>query len=322
MSLYQVPSITVALELDIFEALLEKPASPAALAKRMNYSERGLIALLTMLMSMGFLCRVEENYQLTEVARGYMIKSSPFYWGGLFKRVSGTIVPHRLLLESVANKRKDSITVRPADGWESGHVDMELAKEVTAFMHSHSMPAAVGMTQSCDFSAVRKLLDVGGGSGCFSIALAQGFPDISCTVMELATIAELADEYIAAAGVKSQVDTVVVDMFRQQWPSDYDAIFFSNIFHDWSFETCAEIAQYAFNALPSGGKIYLHEMLLDDGGTEPHHAVAFSVLMAMGTLGQQFTLPQLEDLLANAGFADINCRHSYAYYSLISAKKP
>jgi 3-hydroxy-5-methyl-1-naphthoate 3-O-methyltransferase len=188
LSLYQLPSISVALELDIFESLLKQPASPTILASRMNYSERALIALLAMLKSLGFLIRKGEYYHLTDVAQSYFIKSSPYFWGGLFKRVSATIVPHKLLLEAVTNSQQESDIIRPADGWESGHVEMELARAVTAFMHSHSMVAAVGMTKNCDFSGIAKLLDVGGGSACFSIALALENPEMTCTVMELPAI--------------------------------------------------------------------------------------------------------------------------------------
>jgi acetylserotonin N-methyltransferase len=110
-------------------------------------------------------------------------------------------------------------------------------------------------------------------------------------------------------------------MFRAAWPQGYDAHFFSNIFHDWSFETCLDLARSSHAALPPGGRILLHEMLLDDSGAAPLPAVIFSLLMAMGTKGQQFTFPQLRELLEQAGFRKVSCQMSYGYYSLVSAEK-
>ena len=46
----------------------------------------------------------------------------------------------------------------------------------------------------------------------------------------------------------------------------YDALFFSNVWHDWNVRTCQWLAARAFAALPSGGRIMLHEMLLDEDG--------------------------------------------------------
>jgi hypothetical protein len=321
LNLYKVPALSVAIELDIFESLDARPDTPEGLAERRDFDARALRALLPMLRQLGFLQQHAACYQLSEAGRQYMLKASPFFWGHLFSRIGKTIAPHKLLLETVNKERAKAAKNRPADGWESGHVDMEMAREVTAFMHSHSMAAAVGMTHTFDFGGIKRVLDVGGGSGCFSIALARQNPERRCTIMELPTICTLALEYITAGEVAHQVDTVTVDMFREAWPSGYDAHFFSNVFHDWNPETCLALAKSSYAALEPGGKILLHEMLLDDSGTEPAPAVAFSLLMAMGTMGQQFTFPQLQALLTEAGFRKVSCRHSYGYYSLVSAEK-
>lgn len=321
LAMYRVPALSVALELDIFESLDAQPDTPDGLAVRRDFDARALRALLPMLMQLGFLEQRGGLYQLTEAGRQYMLKDSPYCWSGLFRRLSATMVAHKLLLETVNKERARAAKTRPADGWESGHVDMALARDVTAFMHSHSAPAAYGMARTCDFGGIRKLLDVGGGSGCFSVAIAGTRPDIYCTVMELQTICELAQQYIEAADATSQVDTITIDMFRQDWPRGFDAHFFSNVFHDWSVETCIELAKKSHAALPAGGTILLHEMLLDDSGTAPAPAVAFSLLMAMGTLGQQFTFAQLREILETAGFRHVSCQHSYGYYSLVRAVK-
>lgn len=321
LAMYKVPALSVALELDIFESLDAQPDTPDGLAVRRDFDARGLRALLPMLMQLGFLVQHDGVYQLSEAGRQYMLKDSPFCWNGLFKRLSATMVAHKLLCETINKERARAAKTRPADGWESGHVDMPLARDVTAFMHSHSAPAAYGMARTCDFSGIRKVLDVGGGSGVFSIAIAGTRPDIYCSIMELPTICELAQQYIEEAGVTSQVDTLTVDMFRQPWPLGFDAHFFSNVFHDWSIETCIELAKKSYAALPPGGVILLHEMLLDDGAAAPAPAVAFSLLMAMGTMGQQFTLAQLREILESAGFRDVCCQHSYGYYSLVRAVK-
>jgi acetylserotonin N-methyltransferase len=233
------------------------------------------------------------------------------------------LVRHKLLVEAITGKKEvHDGRDRPAESWESGQVDIQMAREVTAFMHSHSQASAVGMTKSIDFSSINRVLDVGGGSGCFAIALAGMRDSMRCTVMELPAICELAQEYIANAGVSEQVDTITIDMFRASWPEGYDAHFFSNIFHDWSFETCRELAKQSFDALLPGGRILLHEMLLHDSGKVPYPVIAFSLLMTIGTMGQQFTLPQLIEILESAGFTNISSCHSYGYYSVVSGEKP
>ena len=132
---------------------------------------------------------------------------------------------------------------------------------------------------------------------------------------------EVAQDYIETGEVSDRVDTAAVDMFRQSWPKGYDALFFSNIWHDWNFETCKWLAARAFEILPAGGRIMLHEMLLDDDGAGTVTAASFSMLMLLGTQGQQFTFGELKDILESAGFAGIESRQTSVYYSIVTAYK-
>ena len=153
------------------------------------------------------------------------------------------------------------------------------------------------------------------------IAIAQAHPQIKATVMELATMCDVAAKYIAAGGAATQVDTLAVNMFREPWPKGYDAVFFSNIWHDWNFRTCAWLAARAYEALPPGGRIMLHEALLDDDGNGPPPIAAFSMLMLLATQGQQFTFAELKALLEDAGFEDIETLQTASYYSITTGYK-
>ena len=180
----------------------------------------------------------------------------------------------------------------------------------------------MGLARLAAFDGVRRLLDVGGGSGCFSIALAQQRPRLRATVMDLPAMTRLADRYIEDAGVRAQVDTRVVDMFREAWPEGYDAIFMSNIFHDWNQDTCAVLAARSLEALPPGGRILLHEMLLADDGSGPLAAAGFSMMMLAGTQGRQYSFSELARILTDAGFVDPQVTEAHGDFSLVSARKP
>jgi len=322
-----MPTITVASEQGVFEALAEGPANSADLARRLELKPQGTETLLRMLVALGLIVVHDGRYQLSAVARHYLLRESPFYWGHVWSL--------SIDMSSIHARLRDALVLKPAaptassaapgdravDGWESGQIDDEQAGRIARFMHSHSMAAAVGLARDVSFEGVTRLLDVGGGSGCFSIALAHRYPNLRCTIMELPAMCRQAQKYIEEAGLAQRIDTRSVDMFREAWPQGYDAMFFSNIFHDWSFETCAQLAASAYAALPKNGRIYLHEMLLDDTGTAPRTAAAFSVLMLMGTRGQQFRFSELKGLLAGAGFVDIGVTPAYGYYSIVSGSK-
>jgi hypothetical protein len=327
LSLHYLSSVTVADELGILQSLHESPVDAVGLAERLGFDRRTTVAVLRMLAAQGYLMQRLGSYQLTDPARLYLLRDSPYYWGHMLGNRSDRHAWLKERLqdrspEGVPGHRGDEATAETSAGsWASGQVNLERGRRIAASMHSHSLPAATGLARNADFSKVRRLLDVGAGSGCYPIALALANPDLRATIMELPAMCQVAKEYIHDAGVEDRVDTVSVDMFREPWPRGYDAVFFANVWHDWNFETCAFLARQAYEALPSGGHVFLHEMLLDDHGDGPLTTVSFSMLM-LGTEGQQFMLPELKSLLEAAGFVDVQSQHTYAYYSLVSATKP
>jgi 3-hydroxy-5-methyl-1-naphthoate 3-O-methyltransferase len=166
-------------------------------------------------------------------------------------------------------------------------------------------------------------MDVGCGSGVYGIEIARAHPSLQVTLLDLAAMSAEAANYVERAGMTGRVGTAACNMFTEDWPRGPDAHFFANVFHDWSVETNRMLASKSFETLPSGGRIFLSEVLMDDDLAGPWHAAAFSLLMLIGTLGKQYSLPEFRSILESAGFTDVEAvRTGGSYYSLVSARKP
>jgi hypothetical protein len=335
LSMNQLPSLAVAEELGIFAALAVAPADARSLAERLTLNRRATDVMLRMLAALGLLAVRGDSYEPTESARTYLLPQSPYYWGPLLRTLGVVPQQHAALLAALraADDRAASVGVataaqpkaageQPSDDWERGQIDPAQAEIITQIMHCHSLPAAVGVARNGDFAGVTRLLDVGGGSGCFAVAIAQQLPSVRCTVMELPAVCECARRYIAEGGVADRVDTAAVDMFRHAWPRGYDGIFFSNVFHDWDEGTNRALAARAYDALPPGGRVFVHEMLLADDGSGPVTTASFSLFMLLGTQGRQYSGSEVREILEAAGFGEVQSRATHGYYSLVSGRKP
>jgi acetylserotonin N-methyltransferase len=323
--------IVTADDMQLFTSLAEEPASIPELAQRLGYDERATGVLVRSLASLSLLVPHEGRFQLTEPARLYLLKSSPYYWGHMMR--VGANEWHVTTLTAALKKKNSANAAGPegtpkstgkgrsVDGWAEGSIPLDQARDIAARMHSHSLVPAIGAARAYDFGGVNRILDVGGGSGCFMIAFAQAHARLQATIMDLPTMCKVAKSYIDKGAVTDRVDTVSVDMFRQPWPKGYDAVFFSNVWHDWNFRTCRWLAERAYEILPTGGRIMLHEMLLDDDGAGPATTASFSVLMLLATQGQQFTFEELREILEGAGFRNVESIQTSGYYSIVTGYK-
>ncbi|WP_441292712.1 methyltransferase [Sorangium sp. KYC3313] len=324
MSAYQLPIMSVADELGVFPLLEREPASIAALAGKLSLSLRATEALLASLAGMGLLVQSRGKFHLTEVSRNFLLPAKPFYWGHMLRLLRQAPVSHGTLLEIL---RRDGALAWDqgkviTEEWAEADLSEEQAFAFTRGMHGHSFATAVGLAQSADLAGARRLLDVAGGSGCFSIALARHNPEVRFTVAELPPVCKATRQYVAEHGLEDRIDVLELDMFRHMWPPDHDVIFFANVLHDWDSARRQQLIRHSFDALPPGGRVLVFELLLSDGQDGPLTAALSSMNMVVLTPGKQFTAGELDELLRGCGFDDVSVTPSCAGYSLIGARKP
>ncbi len=322
LSVYRFPVMTVADEVGTFSSLTERALTTDELAQSTNVDARALAIHLGLLAALGFVERREGRWRATAAARTWLHPAAEGYVGPLLHRYRDNQPLHAQLLATLRPNVKAKRHASAVAEWERGEMSADLAKMITEFMNAHSRAAARGAALQTLFADVRSVLDVGGGSAVFSIEIAKAWPALHATVLEIAAVCAEADRYIAATSVADRVRTRALNMFTQDWPAGHDVHFLSNIFHDWSDDTCRLLAHRSFDALPRGGRIILHEMLMDDDGCGPLTTAAFSMLMLLGTRGRQYTLAELRGFLESAGFSGVEAFSTGGgYYSLVVAKK-
>jgi acetylserotonin N-methyltransferase len=322
-SMFRLPVVTVADEAGIFRALGDAALTTQELAAGLSFDEHPLGILLAALASSGLVEKREGRWRANPAARTWLHPEAEGYWGGFLASMRERTGIHAQLMEALRTGKRPASTQSGGPEWERGEMSAESATRIADFMHCHSQAPARGAAAQRVFGDIAHLMDVGCGSGVYGIEIAKAHPALKVTLMDLAAMAEEAGRYVQRAGVGDRVRTAGVNMFTEEWPRGPDAHFFSNVFHDWSAETNRLLAQKSFDALPSGGRIFLNEILMDDDGTGPWHAASFSLLMLLGTLGKQYSLPEFRAILESAGFTRVEAvRTGGGYYSLVSAVKP
>jgi acetylserotonin N-methyltransferase len=321
LSAFHAPTLAIADDLGVFALLDARPATTPELAAEIGIELRATEAIVGVLAALGLVAQNQGRFHPTDTGRTYLVPGSPYYWGPLLWRIRETPIDCKRLLNAL--RRGTTAAEAPVTAmWQAPtEFPPEALAAFTRVMHAHSFSLAMLTVSSYGLADARRLLDVGGGSGSYSIAAALHQPGLRCVVLDLPAVCEMARAYAEQFGVADRVEQTAADMFVDPWPEGCDRIFFSDIFHDWDDERCRLLAARAYDALPPGGHILVHEMLLSDTKDGPLPAVSYSMIMLFVTQGRQRSARELREILGSAGFSAVEETPTSAGYTLLSSIK-
>jgi hypothetical protein len=183
-------------------------------------------------------------------------------------------------------------------------------KEMETFgetMKSNSVNSLRGVLHHCDFSAVRKLVDIGGGFGHLVAALLEKWPHLHGVLLDMPDLIPVAMRSfpLADAGVASRLEYVGGDMFSGVPRAD--AYVLKHIIHDWDDEHCQRLLSNCFSSMDGAGRLICVDSVLPPLGDTSATPAKFLDLMMMALIrGKERTLQQWEELYRSAGFRVIS----------------
>jgi ubiquinone/menaquinone biosynthesis C-methylase UbiE len=98
-----------------------------------------------------------------------------------------------------------------------------------------------------DLAGCRTLLDVGGGSGAFSIALCRRHPELSATILDFPSVRPTADE------LSDRIQFVEGDALTTPWPTGQDSILMAYLLSVVAALRVGELLDRARQSLRPGG---------------------------------------------------------------------
>lgn len=128
--------------------------------------------------------------------------------------------------------------------------------------------------------------------------------------------------------LNERVLTYSCNMFKEAFPSStdakfgYNAVFLSQVLHDWDERICQMLCDKSYAALPEGGHILIHEGLLNDEQDGPLVTALLSFdFFVTSNGGKQYSLAEITEFLHKSGFKDVNVIKTYGIFSLVYARK-
>ncbi len=289
--------VLTAVELDLFSAV-GQGATAEAIASQCRTDPRATAMLLDAVVALGLLAKRDDTYENTPVSFRYLVdgarddaRAALMHTAHLWPRWStltecvreGTSVTYREMVER-------------GDEWTTAFI---------AAMHRNASARAPTVVQAVQPADARRMLDVGGGSGAYSIAFARANPNLQVEILDLPTVLPIAQRHIEEADLGDRITTRAIDLRTDDLGSGVDLILLSAICHMLGPDENRNLFERCFAALSPGGQVIVQDFILEPSRAAPRSAALFALNMLVGTpKGSTYTGEEYLAWLGQIGFED------------------
>jgi hypothetical protein len=296
-------ALFAALDLDLFTRIAQGTVTLPALAAATGTAPNRLRTLLTTLKTVGLVSETDGRFANAPATATYLVAGAPGDFRDYIRVVNGGFLYEGLrhLEKAMRGER-----IFPDKGFYEGIVYSEGGVGGPAFsaaQHAGSLGPARLMARRVKLDGAIRLLDVGGGSGAYTLAFLRQNPGLSATILDFPETVDTARHYVAEAGLGGRVAHVAGNALTTEWPVGQDVVLMSYVWSAVGADDIRLLAQRAFAALKPGGLVLVHDFMVDDRHEGPAFA-AWYLLASMpdNPKAECLTPGFVETALADAGF--------------------
>jgi predicted O-methyltransferase YrrM len=308
--------IVAAERLQVFRMLHGKRMKATSIGRALKIHSFYREPFLNSLVSLGLLHKAGDTYWNTRFAEKYFINERSIYWTRQYSKECVQAYEVLTVLEKALASGRSYASIRGLKKPSYTEVmkrDRRVAEDFTQMLFHFHRDDAEALAQYLDLSKHRAVLDVGGGSGVMSIALARKNPRLHACILDLAAVCKIAAGNIRRAGLSRRIRTLPGDI-RHGLPAGYDVILLCDIGSVWK-----QLLRSANKSLPAGGLVVAVDRYLSDDGTKPlDRLVAHFV-------GSSFGLATRSDVVAamrSCGFQGVKASNVSRDLWFITGIKP
>jgi hypothetical protein len=314
---WESAALMAAVELEIFTAIARGQDTIAAVARAAGIGERNAERLLTALSAMTLLSRDGDRFTNAADVERFLVKDSDRYAGPwiLFTKP-------RWEAYGKMSERLRSTEVNKLGAYKEFTVDD--ARRYHGATYSIGMGAARLFSRQVDLTGRKLMLDLGGGSGAYSIVATKTYPGLKAIVLDLPPVVVVAREYIEANGAADRVSAIAGDFTESAFPTGVDVVVMASNLPQYEPDLIRLVVRKAFAALVPGGEMHLVGETLHDDRNGPLSAALWGLNEGVyGSTGMAHTESEVKGYLRDAGFAGVEV-HPFVpgVLSRVAGRKP
>lgn len=288
-------------DLDIFTHIGDGALTAAELAQRTGAAAEPLRMVIETCADVGLLQRDGEKFRNTPTTNVFLVKGRPAYLGGGLKYARDLYPAWGALGSLVATGKP------PMDPETILGDDKAKTRAFVMAMHERAKGIGSVLPHNVSLAGRKKLIDVGGGPGTYSVELCRQTPGLSAVVLDRPGVLDVSRELIAAAGFSDRVTLLPGDYFVTPFGSGFDCALLSGMMHRETSEGVNTLLKKTFAALDPGGLIMVSDVFFDDDHkNSPPFTTSFALnMMLTSTHGSAHAKTEMARWMEANGFRNI-----------------
>lgn len=297
-------TLHVALELRLFTHLAAGAQTLTQVAHALGLAERAAGRLLYACAALGLVQTTGSAFGNTPLTHKYLVEGRPTFIGS-YLHMFDTLGYHRWEQMGAALRHNG-----PVDELHHPYHyladDAEAARLFSVAQHAGSRSLGYALARRVDFTPFTCLLDLGGGSGAYTVEILRHYPHLHAIVFDVPQVSRLAQEVMRQEGLAERVQIIAGDYEHDALPPGPDVVLWSGNLHASSPERCLGVLTSLRALLPPTGMVLIHDYLLDDTHTGPLIPALLALhLTLVSEHGQVYSGAELRALLAQARFEEV-----------------
>ena len=293
--------LLTALELGLFTRISRQPGSLGEIASALEITETNADRLLTACAALGLVLREGDRFRNAADVERFLVEGEKDY-AGPWLLAAGK---ERKRWFDLGDALRRTDPPRMLGMYETFSV--EQARALHEATYSIGMGAGRRFVRQCDLSQRRLILDLGGGSGCYSICAANAHPQLRAIVFDLPPVAVVAEEFIAKHGLSERIRAVGGDFTADDLPSGADVAIMASNLPQYGREQVRKIVSRIHDALAPGGEMHLIGEMLRPAKDGPLGPALWGLSEALDhSTGVAHSEREVVEYLEGAGFADVS----------------
>lgn len=302
--------LNTAIRLKVFTVLSDRQISVKELATQTNANEIFLQPVLNALVCMGLLQFEKEKYQNSHLSRIYFVEGEPHYVGDFIQ-----------LLANESSKWNKLFSI-VSEGKEISNDPNESHRTFIKAMNNIGMLGEVDALTNCvSLSACQNMIDAGGGSGIYSIALCQKYPGLKSKILDSHDTLTVTKKFVSKHEMSERIELQECDITKDKLGENIDTVLLSDVTYD---EIEAEkILQNAWKCLREKGQLILRGYYFDPQNSNPLFGALFMInQLVINSDRKIITLPSLKALIEKTGYIIVKVSPLTERSFIIIATKP